>query len=199
MPVTAALAFVPVYIGLQKALGAHRPRHRAIELLDLTSDDVLIDVGCGPAYYFDRLPPGITYFGFDTDERYIAWSTDRFGSRGAFSVSEFDRATAADLPTPTAVALFGLLHHLPDDTAHDLLHLVADVIGPDGRVVTVDTCFHEDQGRLDARLSARDRGEHVRPVDEFVAMANDAFDTVDVELMTATPRMPTSHLLMTLR
>ncbi|MEY2959183.1 MAG: hypothetical protein RLZZ01_1751 [Actinomycetota bacterium] len=194
--ITSSLALVPVYVGVQHLLGAHRPRHRAIELLDLGHDDVMIDIGCGPAYYFDRLPTGTTYFGFDTSSRYIAWSTARFGDRGSFTSAVFDEDAAASIPRPTAAALFGLLHHLPDDEADQLLRLIGRSLGAGGRAVSVDTCFFDGQGRVDAWLSARDRGEFVRRTERFEEMASSVFGSVETELLAATPRMPTSHWIM---
>src|SRR5439155_16991053 len=50
------LGHVPLYVALQRALGADRLRYRCLDELALSDGDTVIDVGCGPAYYFNRLP-----------------------------------------------------------------------------------------------------------------------------------------------
>jgi hypothetical protein len=45
----------PAYIARQRVVGADRSQHRCIEEVGLASGDIVVDVGCGPAYYLDRL------------------------------------------------------------------------------------------------------------------------------------------------
>lgn len=156
----------------------------------------MIDVGCGPAYYIDRLPEGVNYHGFDTSERYIDWSRSKFGDRAAFTVGTFDSESAANVGRVDAFALFGLLHHLPDDVALDLLGVIGEVLSPEGRVVTVDIVTFEGQGRLDRWITEHDRGEFPRSVDAWEALVRKRFARVEMELMKAHGRMLSSHLLV---
>src|SRR6516162_6061713 len=71
------------YIALQKGIGADRIRYRCLDEAELKPGDRVLDVGCGPAYYFDRLPE-VAYVGFDTSEPYVAYARKHFGDRGEF-------------------------------------------------------------------------------------------------------------------
>jgi SAM-dependent methyltransferase len=192
------LVRAPAYIALQRAVGADRLRHRCIEALELAAGDVVVDVGCGPAYYFPRLPQPVTYHGFDTEPRYISWARERWDDRGTFHLGTFDAAQAAALPPVDAVLLLGLLHHLPDDAASDLLALTARALAPGGRVVALDTCFEPSQGRISRWMSANDRGEHVREPDAFTTLARTWFESVEGEVLSGVTRIPASYWMMTM-
>lgn len=190
------LSNVRLYVGLQRLVGADLLRYRCIEELAIAPGDVVIDVGCGPAYYFNRLPQPITYHGYDTDPGYVAWATKRWGAHGTFHDGIFDDAAAASLPRPNAVMLLGLLHHLSDDESGALLALAARILAPGGRVVSVDTCFEPTQGRLSRWMSENDRGEYVRDPQGFTDLANDQFSEVTGQVVSAQGRIPGAYWLM---
>lgn len=196
---TDLLAQVPLYVALQKAVGADALRYRCLDAARLQPGDVVVDVGCGPAYYFERLPQPIDYHGFDTDQRYIGWARSKWGSdRAQFHVGAFDADAARGLPTPNAILLLGLLHHLSDQDSRDLLELCARTLAPGGRVVSVDTAFVPGQGRLSRWMSENDRGEHVRYPEQFEALAAPFFGGAETEIVSGTGRIPGAYVLMTL-
>jgi len=192
------LSQVPLYVGLQKAVGASQLRYRCLDAAAIRPGDVVIDVGCGPAYYFQRLPQPLTYHGFDTDQKYIEWATEKFGDDGNFHVGVFDEKAAVDLPTPDVVLLLGLLHHLSDEDSRDLLELCARILAPNGRVVTVDTAFVPGQGRISRWMSENDRGEFVRTPEQFEALASPYFGSTSSEVVSGSGRIPGAYLLMTM-
>jgi SAM-dependent methyltransferase len=195
-PLKNLLANVNLYVGLQKALGSDRLRYRCLAELDLREGDTVIDVGCGPAYYFDRLPP-VTYFGFDTSERYIAHATARYGSpRARFSTEIFGEQHLGVLPPADAVLLLGLLHHLSDEDSRTLLRVAARALAPGGRVIAVDTCYEPGQGRVSKWMSDNDRGEYVREPAAFEALARESFTDVSGEVIDDAIRVPSSFWLM---
>lgn len=196
MALSGLLSHVQLYIGLQRVVGADRLRHRCIAELDLQPGEAVLDVGCGPAYYFDRLPQPITYHGFDTDAGYLEWARERWGEGPVFHDGSFDAAGAQGLPAFDAVLLLGLLHHLSDDQARSVLGLVAGGLAPGGRVVSVDTCFEPTQGRLSRWMAANDRGEHVREPEAFSALGQEAFADVRGEVVKDGTRVPGSYWLM---
>ncbi len=190
------LGRAPAYIAVQRALGADRVRHRCIDELRLGPGATVVDVGCGPAYYFERLPRPLTYHGFDTESRYIDWARKRWAHVANFHLGVFDAEAASNLAPVDAVMLLGLLHHLPDEQATDLLELSARVLRSDGQVIAVDPCFEPAQGRISRWMSENDRGEHVREPAAFVALARTWFGSVEGEVLADVSRIPTSHWMM---
>ncbi|GIF46617.1 methyltransferase family protein [Asanoa ferruginea] len=195
-PLKNMLSNVTMYVALQKALGSDRLRYRCLAELDLHDGDTVIDVGCGPAYYFDRLPK-VTYFGFDTSERYIAHASARFGSeRATFSTEIFGEQHLGVLPPANAVLLLGLLHHLSDEDSRSLLRVASRALAPGGKVIAVDTCYAPGQGRVSKWMSDNDRGEHVREPAAFEALARESFADVSGEVVDDATRVPSSFWLM---
>jgi SAM-dependent methyltransferase len=194
--VKGLLGHVPLYVALQRGIGADRLRYRCLEELDLQPGEVVLDVGCGPAYYFNRLPAGIRYYGFDTSEKYISWARRKFGDRAEFRTEIFGEEHVSELPPVDSVMLLGLLHHLSDDQSRQLLALAGQALAPGGRVISVDTCFEPGQGRISRWMSANDRGEYVREPDAFVAIARESFAEVDGEVVDKATRIPSSHWMM---
>jgi SAM-dependent methyltransferase len=196
--VKGLLGHVSLYVALQRGLGADRLRYRCLDELALKDGDTVIDVGCGPAYYFERLPR-VRYFGFDTAPRYIDHARSRWGDRAQFRCEVFGEQHLAEIPPADAVLLLGLLHHMSDEDSRQLLRVAAKALAPGGRVIAVDTCYEPRQGRISRWMSDNDRGEHVRSPEAFVALGRESFEDVDGEIIDDATRIPSSFWLMRLR
>jgi SAM-dependent methyltransferase len=192
------LGNVTLYVALQKAIGADRLRYRCIDELALRPGESVLDVGCGPAYYLDRLAT-VRYVGFDTSARYIDYARRRWGERATFRCEALGRQHLSELPPIDAVLLLGLLHHLSDPDAAELLDLCAAALAPGGRIISVDTCFEPNQGRVSHWMSANDRGGNVRTPEGFTELALKSFMDVDGEVLTGLTRVPASFWLMRMR
>lgn len=186
-----------VYVFSQRLVGAHLARDLALDALAPTAGQRVLDIGCGPAYYFDRLP-ACDYFGFDTDAVYIADATKRFGARGRFFAEPYTEERRQTLPPIDRIMLMGLLHHLDDAACEGLLDLVARSLAPNGRVVTLDTVLFAGQSALARLLAKNDRGDFIRYPEGFLALARRRFAQVEHRIVGDTRRMPSSHFLMVL-
>ncbi|TCN31081.1 SAM-dependent methyltransferase [Kribbella orskensis] len=193
----SVLRHVPAYVLLQRIVGADRLRYRCIE--EIRPGETVLDVGCGPAYYFPRLPQPVKYHGFDTDAPYIDWAKQRFGGENAsFHCGIFDEAAARALPPIDVVLLLGLLHHMSDEQCTDLLNLAASVLSPGGRVISLDTCFEPTQGRISRWMSENDRGEYVREPAAFEKLALQSFGQVEGKVVNDATHIPASYWMMTM-
>ncbi|HEV8549504.1 MAG TPA: class I SAM-dependent methyltransferase, partial [Polyangiaceae bacterium] len=145
----------------------------AYHRLDVSDDSVVIDIGCGTGDALKHLARFDSYLGIDTDPRAIAFATERWKSRPNVRF-ESRLCTAADLRdvAPTHVALIGLLHHLSDPEALDVLGMLHE--SPRlVRAVTLDIVYLP--GRPYNNLMARfDRGKHCRTPDGYAELATNA-------------------------
>jgi SAM-dependent methyltransferase len=189
------LGYPAAYILSQRAVGATLARDVAIDALEPAAGQRILDIGCGPAYYFNRLPP-CEYYGFDTDASYIADATRRFGDRGKFFAEPYTEARRAELPLVDRIMLMGLLHHLDDAACENLLDLVARSLAKGGRVASLDTVLFEGQPTFARVLSKNDRGDFIRHPDGFLALARKRFSTVESRIIGGTWKMPSTHFLM---
>jgi SAM-dependent methyltransferase len=191
------LGNVGLYLALQKGIGADRIRYRCLDEAKLKRGDRVLDVGCGPAYYFDRLPQ-VHYVGFDTSETYVAYARKRYGDRGEFRCEILTEDHLASIGRFDAVLLFGLLHHLDDDQCATLLDVAARSLAAGGRVISCDPTVHEGQNRVSRWMSENDRGEYVRRPHSYDTLARASFGEVETQVLSTLSRVPTSHYMMRL-
>ena len=194
-PLRKTLGNVRLYIALQKSIGADRIRYRCLEEAELKPGERLLDLGCGPAYYFGRLPE-VDYVGFDTSEAYVAYARQHYGKRGDFRCESFTAQHIAQLGQFDVILLFGVLHHLDDAQCATLLDLSARALKPGGRVVSNDPTLHDGQRRVSRWMSQNDRGGYVRRPESYERMARASFGEVETQLIDAVTRVPTSTHIM---
>jgi SAM-dependent methyltransferase len=66
----------------------------------------------------------------------------------------------------------GVLHHLDDTTARQFMAIAKAALKPGGCILTLDPCFAAGQNPIARFLIARDRGQHVRNADGYLALAD---------------------------
>jgi SAM-dependent methyltransferase len=155
----------------------------------------VVDLGCGPGDILSFLPP-VHYVGYDISPDYIERARRRFGERGEFHC----RAIQEDMPVDEAgydvVIAHGVLHHLDDAQAGELLRVARRALSPGGRLVTFDGCFTEDQSAAARLIVGLDRGRHVRNVPDYERLARGAFEQVLTSVRHDLLRIPYTHLIM---
>jgi SAM-dependent methyltransferase len=137
----------------------------AYQRLEVTPEDVVLDVGCGMGDAMRHLNAFRAYHGFDTDCRAIEAFRNKYSDT---RVKLYNReCTRYDIKAlaPTKCVLIGVLHHLDDQAAVQLLHAFAHA--PRLRAaVTVDTIYLRRKW-INNSLAVLDRGRHVRTVDAY--------------------------------
>lgn len=137
------------------------------EALDVRSDDRVLDIGCGGGDALRYLERFETYHGFDTDEVAISFARQRpeAARPNVHFATVLVSSTTFEEIRPTRVMMNGLLHHLDDADAIELLKMCAATDAVQ-RVVTNDTVYlpGEPLNNIMARL---DRGRFVRNIEGY--------------------------------
>ncbi len=167
--------------------------------LDLQPGQRVLDIGCAGGDALVFLPGDIDYVGVDASQAYIDAAQSRFANRGHFHRVKIGVGQAPELGAFDRVLVDGVLHHVDDPTALQLLSFAASALTADGQLVAIDPCFAAGQRWPTRRLLEADRGEHVRTEASYTELACNVFDTVLAERHGNLLRVPYTHLLMVCR
>ena len=170
------------------------------ERIGSTDDSIVLDIGCGTGDALRYLDKFESYLGVDTDPIAIGFAERKYGARRGvkFECREFSLDDVKRLE-PTEIVLGGVLHHLPDDVAKNLLAIVA--ASPKlRRVVALDIAFFRGEP-LSNVLARLDRGRFCRRPHEYVELAKAAgLDVVDSRVVRSHPRTGIAkYWMMTLK
>ncbi len=185
------------YIYVQRMFGAHRHRKKCVDLLKPLENERVLDIGCGPAYVLDFMPK-VEYVGYDTNEAQIRYARKKYGPNCEFYAEAFTSCCAKKHKPFDAVLLLGLLHHLSDVEALGLLDVLFDVLKPNGRIVSLDPCFTNDQSTISRFIGKNDRGNFVRYKEQYINLIGNRFGKVDAQVHHNVGRLPSTELFMLL-
>jgi 2-polyprenyl-3-methyl-5-hydroxy-6-metoxy-1,4-benzoquinol methylase len=178
----AVLSSPRVYDFFQNLMGARSVRRGLVhERVRAYPGYRLLDIGCGTARILDYLPE-VDYWGFDPSQRYIDDATRRYGARGHFNCSMVEQTIVDHLEPFDIVIAIGVLHHLDDGQATSLMRLAWSALREGGRLVTIDPTFAGDQSVISRFLVSRDRGQNVRPAEQYRGLAGTVFLHVQGEV-----------------
>jgi SAM-dependent methyltransferase len=157
----------------------------------------VLDVGCGPASLFPYLAD-TQYTGIDLNRRSIEHAKKLYGDRGRFLVGD----VAAGLLDASAdfdvIIVSALLHHLDDAHAQALFSRLANLLRPDGRIVTIDNVWLPKQHFL-ARIANRmDSGLNVRTPEQYTSLVAHLPLRIEQRIYRDLLRIPFDHFCMTL-
>jgi dTDP-4-amino-4,6-dideoxygalactose transaminase len=141
----------------------------------------VLDVGCGPADILDYLPD-VDYWGFDISRDYISQACQRFGTRGKFHCKQLQMTDFEGMPLFDVVLAIGLLHHLDDSVAINVMQLASKALKADGSLLTIDPCLDSSQNPIARFLVRNDRGRNVRDKAGYEAIAKAVFGSPRVEV-----------------
>lgn len=189
-----------IYQAFQDAMSSKKGREIVVgQVISAIPGDRMLDVGCGPAGLLRYLPAGIDYVGVDKSAKYLAHARARFGNIGNFIEADVGSEDLKEEGPFDIITMLGLLHHLSTEEAQRLLTQVRDLLGPEGRLVTLDPVFVTGQNPIARFLVGNDRGKFVRTQESYLELARSAFHQVEGCLRQDILRVPYSHFIMQCR
>jgi SAM-dependent methyltransferase len=195
---SAILSHAKVYDVFQWMMGAKRGRSIvSCRYIKSRHGDCVLDIGCGTAD-IRRYLSDVQYFGIDPNPYYIQAAKYRFRDVPGctFLCSAFDKAILARLPKFDIVLASAVFHHLDDDEVVRVAKLAKKVLKDDGRLVTLDPCYVENQSPIARFLINRDRGQHVRDAEGYRTLVSCVFDSVKTDVRHDLARFPYTHIAM---
>ncbi len=154
----------------------------------------ILEIGCGPGTIARYLPQA-EYVGFDVSSKYIEMARKRF-PQAQFVCERVSQFSLAKQQSFDVVLALGILHHLDDQEAGQLFKIAHDALKSDGKLVTFDGVFTNDQSAAARWLLARDRGEYVRNERGYVKIASQVFANVRPTIRHDLLRIPYTHLIL---
>jgi SAM-dependent methyltransferase len=155
--------------------------------LGVGREATVLDIGCGTGDALEHLGEFGSYLGLDTDAEAVSYAKTRHQARlnARFECRECTKADLVEY-APTHVSMIGLLHHLPDDVAVELLASLKQSARLSA-AVTLDIVYL-DGHHYNNLLARLDRGKHCRTRSAYIELAQRAGLTVrDTALVKSHP------------
>lgn len=186
-----------IYSLFQDAIGASYSKDWFMsECLKPRPGDKIVDIGCGPADIVSKFPP-VEYVGIDVSGPYIEEARRRHGSKALFlhGTTELYRSDKR-LRDTDLVLCTGLLHHLEDHEARDVLSFAREILKPGGRFVCIEPCFLSHQSAISRWVMSKDRGQNVRTEREWKNLLLAEFPHGSSQIVTGLIRIPYIHVIL---
>ena len=184
-----------IYNTYQRVVGGVRARRLFIENdVNIKSNQKLLDIGCGPGYVIDFLPE-VDYVGFDIDSNYIQTAKQKYSNK-LFTCSSIADFHIENPKTFDVVMCAGVLHHLNDQEADELFTLAKRALKPNGRLVTLDGCYTNNQNIFAKKLLDLDRGQYVRTEEEYLKLATKHFSKVTTKIDESYFHIPYTSIIL---
>ncbi len=182
----------------QNIVGANKLRFiLAKGYIKAREKDVLLDIGCGTADIIKFLPK-IKYFGFDMNSKYIEYARSVYGKKGVFICKDVNKYSIENNKYNIIIAI-GILHHLNNQEAQKLFDLSKYALKKNGKLITVDGCYANDQSKLVHFLLSIDRGKFVRTKKAYLKLASTYFNKIKTTFRNDLIKIPSNILIMECR
>ena len=158
----------------------------------------VLDIGCGPGDIVDDLGE-VDYVGFDISEDYIRKARAVRGSRARFEHVPVEKVAPGRFTGFDLALAVGVLHHLDDEAASNLVAVAAAALKPGGRFVTLEGVFYDGQPWLEHFVISQDRGRFVRTVEAYRRICETRFADVRHTVLKGRLRIPFAHIVMEAR
>ena len=187
-----------VYSGLVSALGADRVSAYLVgRVLGEPSGLRILDFGAGTGGLRSRLGD-CDYTAIEPNARYCERMKAVLRPRDTVICGSVRELEALDR-TFDRILMLAVLHHMSDELGTRVLRAFASHLAPDGLVVVMDNVFSPGQSMVSRLLAAADRGQHVRTMNAYQALARPSFAEVTSVVTRGLLRVPYDHHWMVCR
>jgi len=190
-----------IYNTMQNLLGANAARLEFVsKYCKPEAEQKWLDIGCGTAEILQYLSNDIYYVGFDASEKYIQFAQEAYEDRNAIFYTELiTEKKLLELDKFDRMLAMGLLHHLEDEEVIQLFKSIKPSLSQGGWFVSLDPCFTSGQSLVSKTLAERDRGQNVRHLKEYQALALKVFENVELIHRNDMLRIPYDHAILICR
>ncbi len=153
----------------------------------------ILDIGCGTGSILSRLPETIgEYDGFDMNASYIEFARTKWEGRSNcnFFCQKVSDATIDVKEHYDIVLAIGILHHLTDAEAGDLVRIAHQALKNNGVLITYDNVYVENQHWFAKWFISKDRGQSVRTVSGYRQLIATSFRDIEGDVLHDTLRIP---------
>lgn len=191
------LVTVPAFYSLfQNMLGAQSARRRLVrDYYDVHPRMRLLDLGCGPGDLFEFLPD-VDYTGIDLNPKHIAAARRRHGTGGTFINDDVANLTVEPDSRFDRIIFSGLLHHLDDVTAKNLVQACGRLLASGGRLIGHEPCYVDGQHPFARWMKDRDSGQDIREAEGYRSLFSEAGGTLETLLLDDLIRIPYNHIVI---
>lgn len=157
----------------------------------------LLDVGCGTGD-LTRFVPGSAYVGVDHNSAYLVGRdvVHTSSANPTFINADLNELSSVNIGKFDIAVAVGVLHHLNDEVATNLVRAVRDKLVGGGRFVTIDPAFHPDQRANERILMALDRGRYVRHPPDYQRLIASGFDSMVTTIRHDLNPFPYTHCII---
>jgi len=195
-----ALSFGWIYDCFQHLIGSERAKQWLVRnVWKCKGGEKVVDMGCGTGEDLAHLPPDVDYVGFDVSEEYVKQARKRHGRKARFllgTAEDFINQKDASLRDADLILCTGLLHHLDDEEAINLLKLAKSILTPTGRFCCFEPTFLIHQGWWSRYITKMDRGQNIRSEQAWRDLFGRVFASFSCEIATGLIRIPYYHIIV---
>ena len=179
---------------MQDVVGAKSFREKYTnDFIKASSNDKVLDIGCGTGEILEFLPESVEYTGCDISEKYISHARRKYGMKGSWFAIPVADLTAESNEKYDLVLANGVLHHLSDSEVIHLCQVAYSALRNGGRFVAYDCCLDKGCSKVAELIIRSDRGKAIRTSSGYLALVNSVFKISSVTVRRGMLRIPYQH------